>query len=179
MSWAGQLPSNLQRDSKIRVNKEMSEATSRSGCPKSVQPVKTSGCKSPAYPVTLELASCCCWLINSCESHVESQLWWNSSSVFEAEQCSFVTQNRFTRLMCNDLNMLWWWCILLQQYRIHMDIGNSKNYLGISVINTITWGYNTSYQQWVGDVICEVHKERELVRTGGGSLVCIELSVGK
>ena len=23
------------------------------------------------------------------------------------------------------------WCIFLQQYRIHMDIGNSKNYLGI------------------------------------------------
>ena len=26
----------------------------------------------------------------------------------------------------------------LQQYRIHMDIGNSKNYLGISAIITIT-----------------------------------------
>ena len=23
------------------------------------------------------------------------------------------------------------WCIFLQQYRIQMDIGNSKNYLGI------------------------------------------------
>ena len=32
------------------------------------------------------------------------------------------------------------WCIFLQQYRIHMDIGNSKNYLAISVIITITWG---------------------------------------
>ena len=24
-----------------------------------------------------------------------------------------------------------WWCIFLQQCRVHMDIGNSKNYLGI------------------------------------------------
>ena len=32
---------------------------------------------------------------------------------------------------------LWWrWCIFLQQYRILMDIGNSKNYLGIkNIIN--------------------------------------------
>ena len=29
-------------------------------------------------------------------------------------------------------------CIFLQQYRIHMDIGNSNNYLGISAIITIT-----------------------------------------
>ena len=25
----------------------------------------------------------------------------------------------------------WWWCIFLQQYCIRMDIGNSKNFLGI------------------------------------------------
>ena len=33
----------------------------------------------------------------------------------------------------------WWWCIFLQQYRIHMDIGNSKNYLGITCVKQSHW----------------------------------------
>ena len=36
--------------------------------------------------------------------------------------------------------MLWWWCIVLQQYSIHMNIGNSKNYLGIYVSLMIRLG---------------------------------------
>ena len=36
-------------------------------------------------------------------------------------------------------------CIFLQQYRIHMDIRNSKNHLGISVIITITSDYAPEY----------------------------------
>ena len=34
-----------------------------------------------------------------------------------------------------DVTSVWWWCIFLQQYRIHMYIGNSKNYLGIWVMS--------------------------------------------
>ena len=48
-------------------------------------------------------------------------------------------------------NETWWWCIFLQQYRIHMDIRNSKNYLGISVIITFTWNIMKLKDIW-GDI---------------------------
>ena len=36
----------------------------------------------------------------------------------------------------------WWWCTVVQQFRIHMDIGNSKNYLGMYWLgNPENWSF--------------------------------------
>ena len=40
------------------------------------------------------------------------------------------------------------WCIFLQQYRIHMDIGNSKNYLGIYLGVTSPWKCHENDTFW-------------------------------
>ena len=59
------------------------------------------------------------------------------------------------------------WCTFLQQYRIHMDIGNSKNYLGIIgciTIGCITKGCIIDYILWCAPWAWVAHIE-ELPRT--------------
>ena len=64
----------------------------------------------------------------------EKMRWKESANVCYDEAAKQGRQDKQkwkTNTKLTNTNTWWWWCTFLQQYRIHMDIGNSKNYLGI------------------------------------------------
>ena len=86
-----------------------------------------SGSDSFGYYITALAVSGSYWVF-----HLPHNSWWQRFwRLHHRAGCFRLFHVECPTYPAASTAAVWWWCIFLQQYRIHMDIGNSKNYLGV------------------------------------------------